>query len=89
LLYHAAKVPSIFYYHELGVTKADYTYNQFLNRTFSIIATSVNATTVENEKAFEYIAIIEGKTLPFYGVQFHPEYAVFEQKAFGFELDFT
>lgn len=66
------------YLHELGVIPSDYKHNPSLNEFFKIGGTSVNATSRLDKNAAKYIAIVEAKDYPIYGVQFHPEYAIFE-----------
>jgi imidazoleglycerol phosphate synthase glutamine amidotransferase subunit HisH len=48
--------------------------DKLLSSRLDIVGTSVAG----NGK--EYVAIVEHKTLPFYGVQFHPEKSQFETK---------
>ncbi|XP_012557041.2 gamma-glutamyl hydrolase [Hydra vulgaris] len=43
-----------------------------INTTFDVIATSID------RKGKEFVSIIQDRTLPFYGVQFHPEKILFE-----------
>jgi len=53
--------------HEEGVTPSDFASHPMLANVFDVLATDVD----RNGKAF--VALIEGKTLPIYGAQFHPE----------------
>jgi len=53
--------------HALGISPKKFVNNKNLNDFFNIIGTSKDL----NNK--EFIAIIEGKKYPFYGVQWHPE----------------
>lgn len=57
--------------HHFSVTPTDYHKSEPLNSTFNIVATSTND---ENR---DFIAIMEAKKYPFYGVQFHPEKPIF------------
>ena len=52
-----------------GITPEAFARTEPLNSVFRILATSVD------RRGVEFVSMIEGKTLPFYGVQFHPEYA--------------
>ena len=54
-------------YHHYGVLPKDFKHNKHLSKHFEIVANSYD------ENGREYIAVIEGKTLPFFGYQFHPE----------------
>ena len=56
------------YNHQLGISVDRFMASSSLSSTFNVISTS------HDRKGHEYIAFIEGKELPFYGVQFHPEY---------------
>ena len=53
--------------HEFGVSPERFTKNIRLRRSFQILATEFN------EKGEEYIAIVQAKKWPIYGVMFHPE----------------
>jgi gamma-glutamyl hydrolase len=64
--------------HEYGISPDDFMNNLHLKRFYSILATAVG----EDNK--EYVAIIEAKYYPIYGVQFHPE----RQKTTGHFIDF-
>lgn len=64
--------------HEYGISPADFMSNPHLRRFYSIIGTSID----ENGK--EYVAAIEGRFYPVYGVQWHPE----RQKTTGPFVDF-
>jgi gamma-glutamyl hydrolase len=54
---------------EYGITVARFMRSP-LRSVFHILGTSVD------RKGVEYVTMIEGKRLPFYGVQFHPEYTM-------------
>jgi gamma-glutamyl hydrolase len=54
-------------HHHYGMSVADFMDNLHLTRFYHIIATSMD------EKGKEYIAAIEGKYYPIYGVSWHPE----------------
>lgn len=54
-------------YHDYGMSVADFMDNLHLTRFYHIVATSID------EKGKEYIAAIEGKYYPIYGVSWHPE----------------
>ena len=64
--------------HEYGISPQDFMDNIHLRRFYDILATSVD----ENGK--EYVAAIEGKYYPVYGVQWHPE----RQKSTGPFINF-
>lgn len=53
--------------HEFGISPSDFKSNLHLKRFFNILATSIG----EDKK--EYVAAIEAKYYPIYGVQWHPE----------------
>lgn len=53
--------------HKYGISPIDFMNNEHLRRFYNILATSV----AENGK--EYVAAIEAKYYPIYGVQWHPE----------------
>ena len=53
--------------HDYGISPNDFMNNLHLRRFYNILATSVD----NNEK--EYVAAIEAKYYPIYGVQWHPE----------------
>ncbi len=54
-------------HHDYGMSVADFMDNLHLTRFYHILATSID------EKGKEYIAAIEGKYYPIYGVAWHPE----------------
>lgn len=54
-------------HHDYGMSVADFMDNLHLTRFYHILATSID------EKGKEYIAAIEGKYYPIYGVSWHPE----------------
>lgn len=64
--------------HEYGISPADFLENEHLSRFYSILATSM----ADNGK--EYVAAIEGRGYPVYGVQWHPE----RQRTSGYFVDF-
>ena len=64
--------------HDFGISPNDFTANDHLRRFYNIIATSVT----NNGK--EYVAAIEAKHYPIYGVQWHPE----RQRTTGLFVDF-
>jgi gamma-glutamyl hydrolase len=53
--------------HEFGISPSDFMDHLHLKRFFNILATSID------EDGKEYVAAIEGKYYPIYGVQWHPE----------------
>jgi gamma-glutamyl hydrolase len=53
--------------HEYGISPTDFLNQLHLKRFFNIIATSIS------DDGKEYVAAIEGKHYPVYGVQWHPE----------------
>jgi len=53
-----------------GITKEAFERTEPLNSVFRILGTSVD------RRGVEFVSMIEGIDLPFYGVQFHPEYTV-------------
>jgi gamma-glutamyl hydrolase len=64
--------------HEYGISTSDFMKNEHLRRFYNVLATSV----ADNDK--EYVAAIEAKYYPIYGVQWHPE----RQKTTGHFVDF-
>jgi gamma-glutamyl hydrolase len=64
--------------HQYGISPTEFMENNHLRRFYNILATSID----DNGK--EYVAIIEGKFYPIYGVQWHPE----RQKTMGHFVDF-
>ncbi|KAJ8037221.1 Gamma-glutamyl hydrolase A [Holothuria leucospilota] len=57
--------------HKFSLTPTNYTKSATLHAQYDVLATSVN------EEGREFIALIEAKDYPFYGVQFHPEKPLF------------
>lgn len=53
--------------HEDGVSLEHFRQNAYLTKHFDLVATSFD------RKGLDYVAAFEGKTLPIYAVQFHPE----------------
>ena len=53
--------------HDLGISPSAFIKNEHLRRFYNILATSVD------EKGKEYVAAIEAKHFPIYGVTWHPE----------------
>ena len=53
--------------HQYGITRSLFNATPALHETFCILATAVD------RRGQEYVAAAEHRTLPFYGVQFHPE----------------
>lgn len=53
--------------HNFGISLRRFTSTPVLRETFRIISTS------HDRKGIEYVSMVEGRTLPFYGSQFHPE----------------
>jgi gamma-glutamyl hydrolase len=64
--------------HEFGISPTDFLQNDHLRRFYNILATSVD------DKGKEYVAAIEAKYQPVYGVQWHPE----RQRTTGHFVDF-
>ncbi|XP_075875570.1 gamma-glutamyl hydrolase [Nelusetta ayraudi] len=54
-------------FHYYGVTVQDFRENEKLSNFFNILSTNVA------ENGAEFVSTIEGKSYPFYGVQWHPE----------------
>ena len=53
--------------HEYGISLRTFRASKRLGTTFRVLSTS------HDRAGTEYVSMIEGKTLPFYGVQFHPD----------------
>lgn len=64
--------------HEYGISPTDFLDNKHLSRFYSILAASI----ADNGK--EYVAAIEARGYPVYGVQWHPE----RQRTTGYFVDF-
>jgi gamma-glutamyl hydrolase len=64
--------------HDFGISPTDFEANADLRRFYNVLATAVD------ENGREYVAAIEGKYYPIYGVQWHPE----RQKTGGPFADF-
>jgi gamma-glutamyl hydrolase len=64
--------------HEYGISPADFLQNNNLRRFYNVLATSID------DKGKEYVAAIEAKYYPVYGVQWHPE----RQRTTGHFVDF-
>ena len=64
--------------HEFGISPNDFTANEHLRRFYSVLATSMT------DDGKEYVAAIEAKHYPIYGVQWHPE----RQRTTGYFVDF-
>ena len=59
--------PSTLQYHDYGISPCDFLANAHLRRFYRILATA------QDHQGREYVAAIEGKYYPIYGVQGHPE----------------
>lgn len=59
--------PSTLQYHDYGISPTDFLANTHLRRFYRILATA------QDHQGREYVAAIEGKYYPIYGVQGHPE----------------
>ncbi|XP_057306280.1 gamma-glutamyl hydrolase-like [Hydractinia symbiolongicarpus] len=64
--------PITSHFHKYGVTPGFLKSSSKLNKLYRVLATSLD------RDGKEFISILEGKTFPFYGVQFHPEKTMFE-----------
>ena len=65
----------LLYYHDNYAIKTNtFNQNQLLRKFWTMVGTS---TSPYNE---EFVAIMESKEYPFYGVQFHPEKNMYEWK---------
>lgn len=65
---------SMWYHHVMGITPEKFMSDPVLKKTMDIVGTSV----APNGK--EYVAIMQHKKYPFYGLQSHPEKSQFEKK---------
>jgi gamma-glutamyl hydrolase len=63
--YKTSGVPFV---HQYGITVEHFLQNKVLNAVFRIV------TSTKDKKGTEYVSMVEGRTLPLWGVQFHPEY---------------
>eukprot|EP01047_Picozoa_sp_COSAG01_P060824 COSAG01_NODE_7509_length_3176_cov_32.916477_3_plen_249_part_00 len=61
-----------FNYHNGGASLNEFTRHTKLGQMFSVLSTSID----RQNRA--YVSTIEGRVYPFYGVQWHPEKAMFE-----------
>jgi GMP synthase-like glutamine amidotransferase len=66
---HSLKPSHLHLTHSLGITLDHFQKNQTLHSQFRVLATSTD----RSKGKTEYVIAMEGRTLPFYGVQFHPE----------------
>lgn len=64
---HLVHVYRPYYDHDYGISVGRFGRLKELNRTFRILATS------HDRAGREYVALVEGRSLPFYGSQFHPD----------------
>jgi gamma-glutamyl hydrolase len=64
--------------HEFGISPDDFLANDHLRRMFNVLSTSID------DKGKEYVAAVEAKYYPIYGVQWHPE----RQRTTGYFVDF-
>jgi len=58
--------------HNYGVDPSSYVSNSFLYNNFSVLATNMDTT------GHEFVSLVEGRSYPIYGSQFHPEKNAFE-----------
>ena len=65
-------VPSTANFHDWSVTLATFNENQLLNDFYNVLSTSVD------RNGTEFVSTMEGKTYPFFSVQWHPEENSFE-----------
>ena len=66
---HALKPAHLHLSHSLGLTLDHFQKNRTLHSQFRVLATSTD----RSKGKTEYVIAMEGRHLPFYGVQFHPE----------------
>jgi gamma-glutamyl hydrolase len=66
-LYHLEYNNSTAQNHDFGISPQDFMENPHLRRFYTILATS------RDNNGRDYVAAIEGKYYPVYGVQWHPE----------------
>ncbi len=59
-------------YHHLGVSRGTYKKFPGIEKFFNILATN------KDQKGVEFVSVVEAKDYPIYGVQFHPEWPLFE-----------
>ena len=57
----------IYFNHNYGISEEGFKKNKILNEKYLILAKAVD------REGREFVSAIEGKQLPLYGVQFHPE----------------
>lgn len=67
-----ATLPVTMNNHHYGVAPADWNANRFLVETFNVLSTNVD------RQGKEFVSTIEGKSVPFYASQWHPEKVSFE-----------
>ena len=68
---------STFHYHSGGVTPEAFAGTRNLSSLYRIVSTATDL------HGTEFVSTIEGKELPFYGVQYHPEKVLYEWGAKG------
>jgi len=66
---------AMYYWHHQGVLPSTVLEDPALRNFFKVVGTS------KSNANITFVAAVEGKTLPFYGTQFHPEKSSFEWKA--------
>jgi gamma-glutamyl hydrolase len=57
----------IYFNHNYGISEEGFKKNKLLKEKFRILAEAFD------REGRQFVAAIEGKNIPFYGVQFHPE----------------
>lgn len=67
----------MYFNHNWAVSLETYNTNSYLKNFWNLVST---ATSPQNER---FVASVEAKKYPFYGVQFHPEKNLFEWKVFA------
>lgn len=56
-----------YFNHKFGLDVKDFDNNKYLNNFFKPLAIN------EDKNGRTFVSAVEGKDMPFYGVQFHPE----------------
>lgn len=69
---YSETVETLYFNHHYGITPEDFMMNPILNEEFFISSIS------HTDNGTTFVASIENKKYPFYGIQFHPEKSPFE-----------
>lgn len=63
----------LFFYHDFGISVKNFETNEILNRNYYITSTYLM-----KDKGEPYVGSIQGKEFPFFGIQYHTEYSIYD-----------